>query len=474
MLRLDTRTAVLRLHQEGHGIRTIARAVGVSRNAVRKVLEGGHAEVPDMARDEQLAAHLERVAELHRSCGGNLVRVHEELAAEGVEVAYSTLTAFCRRHGIGVKQKQRSGRYHFEPGEEMQHDTSPHDVKVGGRTRRLQCASIVLCFSRKRFAQCFHRFNRFALKVFHTEAFQYFGGVADREMVDNSSLVILEGTGRNAVINPEMVAFARHFNYHFEAHEKGDANRSARVEGPFWHIENNFYRGRTFNSLDDLNSQLRAWCDTINHKQTRALQASPEELFAIERRALKPLPLYVPEVYAIHYRDVDDEGYVNLHVNRYSVSDGLIEHRRIEVHETKDRVRIFDGHRLDCEHVKFEFGAGKRSTLPEHRRSGRRKVTPAPPLPEEVFLRTVSPELALLVDALRARHGGRAARAVRHLHRICQDYPTPPVVQAVRRALDFGLIDPVRIETMVLQSIAGDFFRLPIDTTQYPETDDGR
>jgi hypothetical protein len=23
------------------------------------------------------------------------------------------------------------GRYHFEPGEEMQHDTSPHDVHLG-------------------------------------------------------------------------------------------------------------------------------------------------------------------------------------------------------------------------------------------------------------------------------------------------------------------------------------------------------
>ena len=33
-------------------------------------------------------------------------RVHTVLHAEGVALAYPTLTAFCRRHGIGVKPKR--------------------------------------------------------------------------------------------------------------------------------------------------------------------------------------------------------------------------------------------------------------------------------------------------------------------------------------------------------------------------------
>jgi transposase len=471
MLRLDERTAILVLHREGHGARTIAKAMGVSKNTVRKVIACGAAEVVGLMRDEQLAPYRERVEELHRACRGNLVRVQEELGAEGMEVPYSTLTAFCRRNGIGVKEKERTGRYHFEPGEEMQHDTSPHPVMIGGRIRKVQCAALVLCYSRKRFFQCYPRFNRFTCKLFHTDAFRYFGGVAGREMVDNSSIVIAHGTGRNATIAPEMAAFAAHFDYHFEAHEKGDANRSARVEGPFWHIERNFYPGRTFASFEDLNSQALAWCDKINAKWTRALQASPDELFAVERRFLKSLPLYVPEVYDIYHRDVDDEGYISLHTNKYSVSDALLE-RRAEVHETRNRVRVFDGHRLDCEHVKKDHGAGQRSTLPEHRRRGRRKVTPPRPLPEEAVLRAGAPELALLVDALRAHHGGRAARTVRRLHRIFQEYPTPAVIQTVTRALEFGLLDLDRIERMVLQNIAGEFFRLPI-TNPEATTDDG-
>ncbi len=139
--------------------------------------------------------------------------------------------------------------------------------------------------------------------------------------------------------------------------------------------------------------------------------------------------------------------------------------RRLTVHEHRRRVRVFDGHRLVLEHDKLPFGAGRRSTLPEHR--GRRKVPPPPPLPQEAVLRAAAPELGVLVDALRQKHGGRAAEAVRRLHRIYLDYPTEVVVVAVGRALEFGLLDLHRIERMVLRQVAGDFFRLPT-----PEDDD--
>jgi transposase len=54
-----------------------------------------------------------------------------------------------------------------------------------------------------------------------------------------------------------MEAFAERFGFRFEAHERGDANRSARVERPFDFIENNFLAGRRFASWDDLNQQAR-------------------------------------------------------------------------------------------------------------------------------------------------------------------------------------------------------------------------
>jgi len=72
------------------------------------------------------------------------VRVHEELVAAGAQLSYPALTAFCRRHGIGQTAPQAVGAYQFEPGEEMQHDTSPHQLELAGGKRKVQTASAVL------------------------------------------------------------------------------------------------------------------------------------------------------------------------------------------------------------------------------------------------------------------------------------------------------------------------------------------
>ena len=135
MLDHETRTAILRLHSEGHSTRFIARTVGVSRGAAQAVLASGEAEVPEPTRRSVLDPWLEAIRELHGACAGNLVRVRGELKARhGVEVPYATLTHFCRSAKIGAEPKKAAGHYHFEPGQEMQHDTSPHRVPVGGVT----------------------------------------------------------------------------------------------------------------------------------------------------------------------------------------------------------------------------------------------------------------------------------------------------------------------------------------------------
>jgi hypothetical protein len=58
---------------------------------------------------------------------------------------------------------------------EVQHDTSPHELELGSRKRKVQTASAVLCYSRMLFFQChptFRRFNGrfFSLKRYATSA----------------------------------------------------------------------------------------------------------------------------------------------------------------------------------------------------------------------------------------------------------------------------------------------------------------
>jgi len=472
MLDRETRTVILRLRAEGQGIVPIAKALKVSVNSVRKVLTEATVEVPQMNRLSSAQEHHQRIVELYQSCQGNLVRVHEELLAEGISLPYSTLTGYCRREGIGVTPIKRSGRYDFAAGEEMQHDTSPHRVVVGGKSELLQCASVVLCFSRMLYAQLYTTFNRFYCKVFLTEAIaRFFRGAAKRCMIDNTSVVIASGTGKDAIVAPEMTAFSDRFGFEFQAHEKGDANRSARVEGPFYFIERNFYPGRTFKDLSDLNRQLSDWCARKSHRFIRELQARPIELYQIERPQLQPLPLYIPEVYELHSRMVNLEGNIHLHTNRYSVPDELLG-QRVQVRESIDKVRIYRGHKLVAQHARHAEGNRALVVDKTHRTPGRRpaKNGGTPVLPEEKIMCAAAPELDRFVQTLRKQARGKPLWRIRKLYRFYLDYPTEPLCKAVSRALEYGVTDLGRIERMTLRAIAGDYFRLEIKNT--PEDED--
>lgn len=476
MLRRNMRVAILALHAKKYGVRAIARTLGISRPAVRRVLEQGTEDVAPMHRADVLTPELERVRELYISCEGNLVRIHEELAAAGIDVGYTTLTAFCRRHQLGGEPKCPAGIYDFEPGQEMQHDTSPHRPVIAERPRLVHCASLVLCYSRMLYAQVYPRWNRFWCKVFLSEAIVYFEGAAADCMLDNSSIVIAHGTGKDAVPAAEMTALATSFGFQFRAHELGDKDRSARVERPFHYIEHNFYPGRTFQDVPDLNRQLHDWCDKVNAKYKRSLRAAPRELFVVERPRLRRFPAYVHPPTEIHHRTVDSLGYVTVHTNSYSVPAALLD-RKLEVLATRDRVQVFDGHRLVCEHDRGEDGAQQRFTLDEHREERKAlRAGNSVPSAQETTLCAACPELDDLVRQLKRRHPGRAIRALRRLHQLYLDYPTDVLVEAVRRALAHGLYDLSRIESIVLELLSGNFFREPtllgIDAEDLSEAQD--
>jgi hypothetical protein len=425
------------------------------------VLQAGTPTVPQLDRAEKAEPYRDQIVELLQSCRGNLVRVHEELVAQGLAISYPALTAFCRRHAIGHTPKPPVGHYDFPMGQEMQHDTSPHRPPIGGVEQRIETASLVLCYSRLIFFQAYPVFTRFYCKVFLTDALEYVGGAAETCMIDNTHVVVASGTGARMVPAPEMAAFAERFHFTFRAHEKGDANRSARVERPFHFIEHNFLVGRTFADLADLNAQARTFCEKVNATYKDHLHASPRELLAAERPHLRPLPLFIPEVYALHQRLVDVEGYVNVHGHRYSVPYLLIG-RQLEVRETKDRIDVYQGPRLVVSHPKVLSRTFTRVTVPEHRppRGARPSLHPSP---EEQILAQADPPVPAYAAALKQHSGGRATLALRRLLALYRDYPRPAVRQAVTLAQQYGLFDLDRLERLTLRVIAKAYFVLPDD-----------
>jgi hypothetical protein len=312
------------------------------------------------------------------------------------------------------------------------------------------------------FVQYYPTFDRFWCKVFLTEALQYFGGACERCMIDNTHVVVSQGTGASMIPAPEMEAFASRLGFVFRAHEKGDANRSARVERNFSYVDKNFLAGREFTDWEDLNRQAKAWCDRANAKEKRELHARPIDLFVRERTFLRPLPAYIPEVYRLHHRIVDTEGYIHVHRNAFSVPYQLIG-REVEVRESATRIDVFQGPRKVATHARPWDSGEQRLTQLEHRPprgEGRPKVGP---LPVEVELLGVEPRLAGYVAALKAKSPGKVVRSLKRLRGMARDYPREPLLKAVSGALPYGMFDLDRLERMILRNVREDYFVLRED-----------
>ncbi len=446
------------LRAQGHTLREISRLLHLARNTVRRILRSS----PHEARGEPRAAaradqHAGQIAEAFIKARGNVVRAQELLAGQGVEIAYSSLTRRVRQAELRPG-KRRAGEYSPLPGVEMQHDTSPHRVTIGGRSVTAQCASLVLACSRRLFAQYYPRFTRFEAKHFLLEAVRFMDGAASVCIIDNTSVILAAGSGADAIVAPEMAAFARTLGFEFRAHRVNHPDRKARVERPFAYLETNFLVARDFQDFEDLNQQALRWChDVANQKPKRALGMSPDAAYLIEKPHLQALPAALPPVYEPLARAVDLHGYVSVETNRYSVPDRLVG-KPVTVHKYLTRIEVWYRGSLVASHARRAGDRDVRYTLPGHHSAPNRGKAQQP-APERLLLSDEHPAIAGYAAALKQR--GRSLQTLRRLLEMKRTYPAEPFLAAVEQALHYGLFDLGRLEALILKFAAGAFFRLP-------------
>ncbi len=459
MISDELRQAILTLKRQGRPLREISRLLKVSRNTVRRALRAPSARTPRREHPQQQAINAV-IPGLYQRCGGNAVRIQELLESEhGIALPYSSLTRLIRRQALRG-DKRRSGIYTFAPGEEMQHDTSPHRLTLGEKRLTAQCASLVLAYSRMLFIRYYPAFTRFEAKVFLTEALRFFDGACPRCTIDNTSVLVAGGSGPDALIAPEMVAFGELFGVQFIPHAVGHADRKGRVERPFAYVEGNFLAGRRFRDWADLNHQAHAWCEQVaNAKPKRVLGMSPQAAYAMEKPHLLPLPTHIPPVTQIHYRVVDTQGYVHLDTNRYSVPERLLG-QKVAVHKQPEQVQVFHGHQRVAEHPRLVGQRYAIHLIKAHHPSLSRGRMPKGPCPQEQALVGRDPRLDRYVAELKRRAPGRGVAKLRHLLALKQSYPAEPFLAAIEQALRYGLFDLARLERLILERVAGDFFDL--------------
>lgn len=435
----------------------------MSRNTVKAILKE---VVVDVIKDSACKevpddTLIDLIPPLLKSCRGNLVRVHEILAEEyQQELAYSTLTYLVRKWQLREGATKRFGEYCFEPGDEMQHDTSPHKVVLGGKTIVAQCASLIFGFSRMVFVQYYPCFTRFEAKVFLAEALSFMQGSCRRCIIDNTSVILAAGAGKYAVVAPEILFFSRMFGFEFIAHAVNHANRKGKIERPFNYAETNFLAGRAFSDWHDLNKQARSWCENVaNHKIKRELGMAPETAFIQEKPHLLLLPEVMPPIYKQMQRIADTQGYINVDANRYSIPEVHIGHT-MEIYQYIDKIDVYYKTRLIASHQRIIGQRGKRSINKGHhielwRKEKRLEISEA-----ERQLSGVNAILDAYLLQLKSHVRGRGTCAFKQLLNLKQLYPLTEFMTAIEQAARYGLYDMKRVETMILRLVRSDFFNL--------------
>jgi transposase len=447
MIDPDKRNAIFQLHTEGMSLREISRRLHVGRNTVRTIVRR-QGKVIRKTRKNKIHVDPELLVRLHRECGGRLQRIYERLIEEeGIRLAYSTLTRLLRDSGISRPPSVRCDRVPDEPGAEMQHDTTVYRVKLGSQWAKLVASLLYLRYSKRRYLKFYRVFHRFAMKCFLHEALMYWEHSAPWCIIDNTNLARLRGTGRRAVMVPEMEAFARRYGFQFMCHEIGHANRKAGNERSFWTVETNFLPGRTFDSLDDLNAQARTWAtERMEHRPQTKARLIPAKLFEHERNYLNELPRHLPAPYQEHRRGTDQYGYVAFGANDYWVPGDRRE--SVKVLQYADRIKIFQHHTFLAEYplppdgVRRQIYSPPGHPKPRHgvrkpHRDARR---------EEQRLRAMGTEVAAYLDFALSIRGLQRHRFTRELFALSRKVPHNVFVKTVRRALHYRIVDRATLE----------------------------
>lgn len=462
MIDPQKREAVFLLHQEGMGVREISRRLRLSRNTVRRIIkQQGRLEVKE--RRDKIRIDPDLLADLHEKCCGYAQRVHEILVEEKkIEISYSTLTRLLRQQGLREAHQARCDRVPDEPGAEMQHDTTPYRIEIAGTKVRLVASMLYLRYSKRRYLRFYPRFDRFRMKCFLHEALTFWGYAAKECIIDNTNLARLRGTGKDAVMVPEMAAFLEQYGSRFVCHERGHANRKAGEERSFWTVETNFFPGRTFESWTDLNAQAFEWATArLFHRAHAKTGLIPAQAFEHERPYLIELPQHLPAPYRPHTRVTDQYGYAAFDGNYYWVPG--TDRGDVDLLEYAEALEIYRRRELLIRYPLPAQGTRNERLAPEGQ--PRPRYGPArlrrPTAEEEKRLRAIGPEVAAYLDFARPAVGLARHRFVRRLFGLSQQMSPDLFVRAIQRALTYRVRDLDTVRRIALLHLSEGLDVLP-------------
>jgi len=317
------------LSGDGLSRRAISRALGISRNTVKKILrrhararQEPHTAMPEppkrAPRDKKTDPYRAQIEQLLAKYADiTAQRVFEIVTEAGYAGGYTAVKELVRKLRPLAKPKPSRKPPDWGPGKMAESDWSPYDLTfLSGRKLTVQLFSYVLSLSKRTYYDAFESYDVHALMAGHVGAFERFGGVAERCKYDGQAAVA-RWEGNQPIYNPRFLAFCAHYEMRPWA-LRGNPNLRPNVERSFWTHERSFLVAREFADLADFRRQLRRWLDdTVDHRRRNGTTAL--ERFAGEASHLLPLPRHRYDTARVVYRVCSIDGFVDYGGNRYAV-----------------------------------------------------------------------------------------------------------------------------------------------------------
>ena len=190
------------MKEMGMSNRDIAKELGVSRNTVSKMLK--KTRIQDRKRKKRrskLDPYREKIRALIDEHNLSSIRILEEIRKSGYNGGYTILKDYC--HDIRKDRRiQAVYRYETEPGRQSQVDFGEFGyVDMDGKRRKLYAFSIVLGYSRTRYAEFTTDISTNNVIKMHLNSFTFFGGYTDTILYDNTYKNILGKSRRGLMIS---------------------------------------------------------------------------------------------------------------------------------------------------------------------------------------------------------------------------------------------------------------------------------
>jgi len=440
--------AVHELHKRKFNISQIAKQLGMSRNTVKKLLR--EKEVPRYLRTHypsKMDAYMDNII-MWRTMPAydyNGTRIYKELKALGYAGSINPLYRILKSIESNKNEisPKASVRIETPVGDQAQFDWSPYNIMVNGRFRVVYCFTMILAASRKK-AICFSlTSDSEAIYESIQELFEELGGVTLELLIDNPKSLVIEHTPKTEgeiKYNPEALLIAAHVGTELNACNCYWPRTKGKIEKPYQYIEEQFIKGNTFSSMEDLDIRGKKFIKEWNNEIHGTTKRIPEEFFKNEEiKALRPIPMSRLWLKEASKRVVSNDSYVNINTNKYSVP--------VKYATKNVMFRIIYGFRIDIYTTTNELiltteakdGKFETITNHEHYKDIAVKASKSIPQIKRDFTSTFkNGEEYLKVAGYLFQQPSHHARKILELTEL---YQTEDLDKIIRYAIDHGSVD---------------------------------